>query len=83
MSLTSNTNMTPAELLQLNLNDSTLDLLNAAIASHQVKSENTEEQINSNTSTETTPKKKSTAVGKLILFSICRLFIYTFLICNR
>jgi hypothetical protein len=32
--------MTPSEVLQLNLNDSTLDLLNAAIASHQVKLDN-------------------------------------------
>lgn len=40
MSLTSNPNMTPSEVLQLNLNDSALDLLNAAIASHQVKSDN-------------------------------------------
>lgn len=32
--------MTPAELLELNLNDSALDLLNAAIASHhQIKPE--------------------------------------------
>lgn len=40
MSLTSNPNMTPSEVLQLNLNDSALDLLNAAIASHQVKPDN-------------------------------------------
>lgn len=31
--------MTPSEILQLNLNDSSLDLLNAAIASHNVKLE--------------------------------------------
>lgn len=34
-----NSLMTPAEILDLNLNDSALDLLNAAIASHQVKLE--------------------------------------------
>lgn len=30
-------NMAPSEILQFNLNDSTLDLLNAAIASNQVE----------------------------------------------
>ncbi|KAI8637652.1 hypothetical protein BD408DRAFT_436791 [Parasitella parasitica] len=40
MSSSSNPNMTPSDVLQLNLNDSALDLLNAAIASHQVKIDN-------------------------------------------
>lgn len=37
-SLTNNSQET-SEILQLSLNDSALDLLNAAIASHQVKGE--------------------------------------------
>lgn len=71
-SLTSN--MTPSEILSLNLNDSSLDLLNAAIASHQVKLEQledqqqshkdngnvstTEDEATSPTSTTTTSSKK-------------------------
>ncbi|KAL9550066.1 hypothetical protein MBANPS3_004912 [Mucor bainieri] len=50
MSLTSNPNMTPSEILQLNLNDSALDLLNAAIASHQVKVDNDNNSKKSDTS---------------------------------
>ncbi|CEP10995.1 hypothetical protein [Parasitella parasitica] len=53
MSLTSNSNMAPSDVLQLNLNDSALDLLNAAIASHQVKVDN----INSKTSGSANSKK--------------------------
>lgn len=44
-SLATNPNMTPSEILSLNLNDSALDLLNAAIASHhQVKPDNEQQQ---------------------------------------
>lgn len=80
--------MTPAELLQLNLNDSTLDLLNAAIASHQVKNENALEQQkfnNSNTeSTDTTSTKKPVA-GKSVGFlsRICKSDILFIFICDR
>ncbi|KAI9471921.1 MAG: hypothetical protein EXX96DRAFT_582213 [Benjaminiella poitrasii] len=41
-SLNVNPNMTPSEILQLNLNDSALELLNAAIVSHQVKIDGSE-----------------------------------------
>jgi hypothetical protein len=43
MSTSLTTNMTPAEILSLDLNDNSMDLLNAAIASHQVKLEQLEE----------------------------------------
>ncbi|KAL9559609.1 hypothetical protein PS6_000704 [Mucor atramentarius] len=59
MSLTSNSNMTPSEILQLNLNDSALDLLNAAIASHQVKVDN-----NSSSSSNDNSSKKSDSASK-------------------
>ncbi|KAG2229950.1 hypothetical protein INT48_003495 [Thamnidium elegans] len=39
--------MTPSEILQLNLNDSSLDLLNAAIASHNVKLEQDDQLLTS------------------------------------
>jgi hypothetical protein len=80
MSLTSNINMTPAELLQLNLNDSALDLLNAAIASHQVKNENEQQQINSsgNVSTDAESNTKtSTPTGKSVFpVTICNKSTY-------
>ncbi|GAN08745.1 transcription factor pap1 protein [Mucor ambiguus] len=60
MSLTSNPNMTPSEILQLNLNDSALDLLNAAIASHQVKVDNNNNSSSSNDDS----SKKSDASSK-------------------
>lgn len=60
MSLTSNSNKGTSEILQLSLNDSALDLLNAAIASHQVKNENTSPTVNSgNESPDTTTEKSS------------------------
>lgn len=52
--------MTPSEILQLNLNDSALDLLNAAIASHQVKVDNT----NSSSSNDNSSKKSDSASKK-------------------
>lgn len=53
--------MTPSEILQLNLNDSALDLLNAAIASHQVKVDNNNSSSNDNDSkkSDTFSKKKT------------------------
>lgn len=49
-----NNNMTPSEILSLNLNDSALDLLNAAIASHQQVQADREQQEadNGNVTTE-------------------------------
>lgn len=49
--------MTPSEILELNLNDSALDLLNAAIASHQVKLDQDEQ--------DTTEDEATLSHGKL------------------
>lgn len=62
MSLTSNPNMTPSEILQLNLNDSALDLLNAAIASHQVKVDNNNSSSNDNDSKKSDTSSKKSAI---------------------
>ncbi len=62
-------NMTPSEILSLNLNDSALDLLNAAIASHQqAKSEQEGDNGNVTTEDEGIMVSPVTSHGMLYLF---------------
>lgn len=61
-SLATNPNMTPSEILSLNLNDSALDLLNAAIASHhQAKPDNQQKHKDSIDSNSTEDEAISTS----------------------
>ena len=68
-SLVTNSTMTPSEVLSLNLNDSALDLLNAAIASHQSAKVDKNDQDNStnDASPTTTHGKKLHELIHLVL----------------
>lgn len=70
--------MTPSEILELNLNDSALDLLNAAIASHQVKLDQDEQDTTEDEATLSHGKLKKKATGykfRLTVFIHFHLFL--------